>query len=220
MKNSGSIATPRARLVMVAAAGGLALVIGSATISQIDTVAAFTDSARAGGTFNLGDTIDIEASTEFSGEYSDHDSPDGALKFAPSVSLLPGETTYAGYYLRTTGISTAANVGMSPVTNVPESANGLWTHYVTYSARSTTVTGAATCDAAMFTGPATMNPVPLNASDPTDVAVDFGLAAESGSVEFVCFQFTLDANVIGDSSLNGQTASPIWTFIGEQVPTP
>lgn len=209
----------RRRRATLVAAGALGAVIALTMTSRSDTVASFTDSVTSGGAFNVDQTVDLEGSTTPDGGFSSHESVENALEFAPSITLLPGETTYSPLFLRTSALSSSALVTMGRAENAPTATNDLWSTYLTYGARAVPLPDnptSVTCDGSTFDRVGAVDLVPRGSDLGHEPAGDFTLEARAGSTTMVCFEFSLDSDVIAEPSLNGSTVSPVWTFTGVQ----
>lgn len=209
---------PRPPRGAIAAAGGLGLVLALAGVSQTETVAAFADSVWAGGTFNVTETVDLESSRERTQNYADHDNENALEVFSAPLSLFPGQTKYAHFYIRTTNSSAAATVLMSHADNAPTpgtAASSLWATYIKYGARAVGASADPACSAAFGSNSGTVL-VPSGAGLGATPTLPFDLQAAGESTIKVCFEFTLlNSAISANPSVNGAKVEPIWAFTGE-----
>lgn len=214
-----STSQPPPRRAALAAAGGLGLVLALAGVSQTETVAAFADSVWAGGTFNVAEIVDLESSRELAQEFADHDSENALEMFSTPLSLVPGQTEYAHFYIRTTDNSAAATVSMSSANNAPSSGtpgSALWATYIKYGARAVDASADPACSAVFGANPLGTVLVPSEAGLGTTPTVPFDLPAVGENTIKVCFEFSLlNSAVTANPSVNGATVEPTWTFTGE-----
>lgn len=221
VSSSGSPSRPRARRAAVAAAGGLGLVLALAGVSQTETVAAFADSVWAGGTFNVAEVVDLESSPELNGTFADHDSENALELFSTPLSLVPGQTKYAHFYIRTSGLSTAATVSMSSATNAPAASApeiALWATYIKYGALAVDANADPDCGTAFSANPQGTVLVQSGSGLGSAPSATFDLLATGENTIRVCFEFSLLGSAVTASpSVNGASIEPTWTFTGEAL---
>lgn len=231
----------RSRRVAVAAAGVSAVVVATAVIATpTETIAAFTDDVWAGAGFSaskFGVEISLINSDE---EYGDHPEGDplilkeeatgGGFTFDPPVKLIPGEVTYAGFYIRRTpGTEDHAKITMSPPSQGTGTSATLWSGYLTYSAHYAPLAGAGTtkCENMDLT-PRPQGWRDLHATttfanapgfNPTFTVGEGITTADDGDPLLVCFRFELDSGIVTLApSANGESVYPTWTFTADSVP--
>ena len=223
VSSSGSPSRPRARRAAVAAAGGLGLVLALAGVSQTETVAAFASSVWAGGTFNVAEVVDLESSPELNGTFADHDGENALEMFSTPLSLVPGQTKYAQFYIRTSSLSIDSTVSMSTASNAPTAGtpeSALWGTYIRYGARAVEANADPDCSTAFGASPQGTLLVQSGSGLGSVPAASFDLLATGDNTIKVCFEFSLrDSAVTASPSVNGASIEPMWTFTGE-APTP
>lgn len=183
------------RKVLAILAGGLVLGVGTAV-----TLAAWNDSEFANGTFTAG-AFNLQGSSagDVDASYSDHnvDKGDTAATLAFSVpvsNLAPGDSVYAGYWVRlAAGTTTAATLSANGVTaDAAASSNSDHLSYSIYQ-----LAPGATCNAASATGTPIATGATLDAqTGVTPVALTQGAnATTAGTAVQLCFKVTADANL-------------------------
>ncbi len=188
----------RVRAIM---AGGLVLGVGAAV-----TLAAWSDSEFAQGTFAVGD-FELLGSTD-GAVFAAHDnlpgSPPAELGFAINPeNIAPGEPVYAPFAIELSETSSyAASVGVSATSATPGLADSL-----TYSLVSTSDFG---CDAATFAAG-----TPLVADEPTvdsEAPAIFTLTATE-TPTYLCFAVTADQATLTP----GTSGTVLWEFPAEST---
>lgn len=183
-------------------AGALVLGVGSAV-----TIAAWTDSERASGTFTAS-VFGLEGSTDGS-SFSSHGTNESPAELSFDVTpdaLSPGTTVYALFSVRTTAEST--DDGTLLLKAEDDNGSGLG-QYLTYGVR--TVSGT-TCDASAFSdGDAVIDEgQPITASAPESRTQSVQAAA--GDQVNYCFAITLPAGTSDDAQ--GTTTNASWQIAG------
>lgn len=227
----------RSHRIKLAAAGmGLTLVASAVVATPTETIAAFTDNVWAGSWFIGTSTFGIESSLKYGEDYTSHPDDSSALEFGPSISLLPGQTEYAGLFIkRAPNTNDHALVHVSGPTQGTGTSNLLWesphlSFLAKYAPAATTGAENASdrCGPDIHTNPAfedlyTSGTFP---SPNPDTNASFTLGEPVGGLPngepyIVCFEFTLDDDVVtGPAAVNGQTIRPIWSFNAESVAQP
>lgn len=198
----------RNRRIKALLAGGLVFGVGATA-----TVAAWTDSETADGSFNAG-TFDIELSID--GQWTSTN--EMTFDTAP---MFPGSKVYAPVFVRTSPDTTIGG-DLTVKGNGIGSPNAMGNALV-YRAVTRTLTpeevGGFTCGAGSFTASATYafggasgtvglkSPI-TSANEPT-------LEAVGGSVQAYCFEVSLPNDASSDAQ--GLSASHTWTFDAESV---
>ena len=190
---------PRRRKVLALLAGGTVLGLGT-----VVTLAAWTDSEFATGTFTAG-TFDLEGAAGESGStpaFTQNETAPGApLVFSvDATNLSPGDTTSAPFAVRlATGTTFDASVLVSS-----EATTGALTG-LTY-----TLTQTASFDCASAVG-ATLVPAGTTLGTvPADTTFDLaqGAASSPGAPAYLCF--TVAA---GDDLVSAQTGTATWELL-------
>lgn len=203
----------RNRRIKAVLASGLVFGIGSAA-----TLAAWTDTEEASGTFEAG-TFNIEVAVDGSWSSSSE------MVFDAS-GMYPGSTVYAPVFVRTTPDTTMDGElsvsGAGATGNADGIAGSLEYRAVTESiAPGQEKTFSEGCTASAFEGSlrfvfgSTASHEPLLAGADGEGAQDLSMV--SGSIAAYCFEVTLPADT--PSSAQGTSAANIWTFDAESVPT-
>ena len=200
----------RGRRIKAILAGGLVFGVGA-----VGTVAAWTDSETADGSFNAG-TFDIELS--INGEWTSTN--EMTFDTAP---MFPGSKVYAPVFVRTspdTTIGGDLTVKGNGIGSPNAMANALVYRAVTRTITPEEVEGF-TCASGSFSASATYAfggasgavglkfPI-TSANEPT-------LEAVGGSVQAYCFEVSLPNDASSDAQ--GLSASHTWTFDAESVTT-
>ena len=198
----------RGRRIKAILAGGLVFGVGA-----VGTVAAWTDSETADGSFNAG-TFDIELS--INGEWTSTN--EMTFDTAP---MFPGSKVYAPVFVRTspdTTIGGDLTVKGNGIGSPNAMANALVYRAVTRTITPEEVEGF-TCASGSFSASATYAfggasgavglkfPI-TSANEPT-------LEAVGGSVQAYCFEVSLPNDASSDAQ--GLSASHTWTFDAESV---
>ncbi|WP_105566222.1 SipW-dependent-type signal peptide-containing protein [Microbacterium halophytorum] len=188
------------RRVRAILAGGIVLGVGAAS-----TLAAWTDQEHVTATIGAG-TFGIVGSADGT-SFTEHASSStaAALDFSVAASrLVPGQTVYAGFSVRTLSTSVAGVAGLSA-----DSGNGagLGTH-LRYGAR--TITGAV-CNATTFA--AGTEVVPTGSAMTVSSTTSQQLAASAGSTVRYCFAVTLPASAGNEAQ--GLTSTPRWVVAAQ-----
>lgn len=198
----------RGRRIKALLAGGLVFGVGATA-----TVAAWTDSETADGSFNAG-TFDIELSID--GEWTSTN--EMTFDTAP---MFPGSKVYAPVFVRTspdTTIGGDLTVKGNGIGSPNAMANALVYRAVTRTLTPEAV-GGFTCGAGDFTASATYafggasgtvglkSPI-TSGNEPT-------LEAVGGSIQAYCFEVSLPSDASSDAQ--GLAASHTWTFDAESV---
>lgn len=194
-RRSRSLALRRIRAVL---AGGLVLGIGAT-----GTLAAWTDPEQATATFTAG-VFGIQGSTNGGATWAEHPTTPAALTFsAPATAMLPGDTVYARFSVRTTSSSVAGRLQFTAGTG---NGTGLGA-YLTYGVA---VVPDTTCDAATFAAaPKIVQPgVPLTTGATATQTVP---AAGAGTVTY-CLAVTLPATT--GNAAQGAGLAANWTVTG------
>lgn len=200
-------------------AGGVVLGIGA-----VGTMAAWSGDAWVSATFSLADVVDIQSGAELTGTFEDHDSQNALEMFSSPLSLIPGQTDHAHFFIQTTSVSTAATVLMAPAGDTPApgtSESALWTSFIEYQTRVVDAAEHSDCSADVFDAtPQGEVLVPAGSGLDYTPTQTFDLLPRGDSTMMVCFQFTLRSSAAtADPSVNGTTIEPVWTFTGE-TPSP
>ena len=198
----------RGRRIKAILAGGLVFGVGATA-----TVAAWTDSETADGSFNAG-TFDIELSID--GEWT----TTNEMTF-DTAPMFPGSKVYAPVFVRTspdTTIGGDLTVKGNGIGSPNAMANALVYRAVTRTITPEEVEGF-TCASGSFSASATYAfggasgavglkfPI-TSANEPT-------LEAVGGSVQAYCFEVSLPNDASSDAQ--GLSASHTWTFDAESV---
>ncbi|PZE27911.1 acyl-CoA dehydrogenase [Curtobacterium sp. MCBD17_028] len=212
-------AARRTKFFAVAAGGALVLGgLGYTLASWTDTEWVFggtgTDDAPAVGTsqFEVEQSVTAPFVDAASATWTnDAAEPGGSMRFSmPSMSLSPGDTTYASVVLRTTSDSVAGDVALQHAIAAPDTAldQDLW-NALTVRVTATPQAGAA-CDATAFTGAADVIASGALGSAQDATGATQHLTAQSGSLEQYCFAVTLPTG--SPDSLQGLSVTPAWQF--------
>lgn len=194
-RRSRPLALRRIRAVL---AGGLVLGVGAT-----GTLAAWTDPEQATATFTAG-VFGIQGSTDGGATWADHPTTPAALTFsAPATAMLPGDTVYAAFSVRTTANSVAGRLQLTAGSGNGAGLGGSLRYGVA-------VVPDTTCGASTFAAATKIVAVGsvLTAGAPTTQAV---AAAGAGMVTY-CFAVTLPATTGNAAQGTGVTAS--WTITG------
>lgn len=192
----------RGRRIKAVLAGGLVFGVGATA-----TVAAWTDSEEASGSFEAGRfNIELRAGGEWNGT--------NEMTFNAG-NMYPGQKVYAPVSVRTTSntsIDGKLTVSAGGISNPNTFASAL-----TYRAVARSGSGV-TCNAGNFPGPGDIiigssGGVPLSSKPTVDSTQS--LKAASASVQDYCFEVTLASNA--PSSAQGLQASHTWTFTAEST---
>lgn len=190
-------------------AGGLVLGVGATA-----TLASWTDSENADGTFDAG-SFGVELSVDGSWGNTRE------MTFQAD-SMYPGATVYAAVFVRTTATTTIdgqLTVSGGGIGNPNSLAAALTYRTVT---RSITTDGIPTfaCDESAFSGGAEDifdgPPAGSELSVATSASVKQELAAAGASVQAYCFAVTLPEDA--SNGAQGQSAKHTWTFDAESTP--
>lgn len=222
MRKTGTKLQPRPRRVLIILTGILAVAVTLATISRSETVAAFTDNVWAGAGFSTG-SFGIESSlTNVPEDFDSHSDSPLVLNFDTPITLTPGQTSYAGFYVRRTpGTTEYADVTVSGPTGAGIPPAILWSSYLTFVAKvSPVATTGTTCSADMNQNPAWQPlynagtlAIPQPANDAKFTLGESSAEFQAGEPYMVCFEFALNANVVSDApQANGESVHPTWTF--------
>lgn len=210
--------------VIAIAAGCAVLGLGATA-----TLAAWTDTEWVfGGDGNGGagigtSSFSIQQSRDGGNTWDDQpDNPGGEIEFAPdALDLTPGDSVYAGVALRTAAGSDAGDVTLQSAVaaaGIPFSDAG----NLLFNALDVAIVTSATnfdCDEDAFApgSPATL----IGAGDlgVTGGAGPQTLAANSGSIQYYCFQILLPdpIPVVAPNTPEdymGRTVAPAWEFVG------
>jgi predicted ribosomally synthesized peptide with SipW-like signal peptide len=196
--------TTTQRKILAVLAGGLVLGVGAAV-----TLAAWSDSEFASGTFAAG-TFNLEGSTtSVSAGYDDHNADDGdavaSLQFqipAAASALSPGDVVYAPFWVRldatTSNDATLIPAGVTAGTGGNE-AN------LSYTVRA--IAPAATCDATAAGTLVASGDTLGELAGATSIPLTRGAAAgTAGEPVQLCFAVTAGDVTQGDS------ATATWEF--------
>lgn len=192
----------RGRRIKAILAGGLVFGVGATA-----TVAAWTDSEEASGSFEAG-RFNIELSTD--GQWT------GTNEMTFNAgNMYPGQKVYAPVSVRTTSntsLDGKLTISAGGISNPNTFASAL-----TYRAVARSTSGV-TCNAANFPGPGDIiigssGGVPLSSQPTVDSSQN--LEAASASVQDYCFEVTLANNA--PSSAQGLQANHTWTFTAEST---
>lgn len=192
----------RGRRIKAILAGGLVFGVGATA-----TVAAWTDSEEASGSFEAGRfNIELRAGGEWNGT--------NEMTFNAG-NMYPGQKVYAPVSVRTT--SNTSIDGKLTVSAGGISSPNAFASALTYRAVARSTSGVA-CDSKNFPGPGTFivggsGGVPL--SSELTAGSSQTLKAASASVQDYCFEVTLASNA--PSSAQGLKASHTWTFSAEST---
>lgn len=219
----------RRRKVLALAAGGSVLGIGLTF-----TLAAWTDTEWVFGANSAGDgpgigtsTFEVQQSTEapFDTFTDAETAPGGAVTFSPdALALSPGVSTYAQVALRTTSDSVAGTLELqtalaataAQVPGVNDPANALFN---VLDVRVATLSDTQiTCDATAFDASQPGVSIITDGSlASASASATQSLAAESGSIQFYCFDITLPESFTPGAGLEiddymGRTVAPMWQY--------
>lgn len=207
-RNSRALRNRRIKAVL---AGGLVFGIGSTA-----TLAAWTDTETASGTFEAGKfKIDLSVDKTWS------NSREMTFK---ATGMYPGSTVYAPAYVRTTADTTmkgqiqVAGNGVAGTSNTI--AGNLEYRAVTRSFPSAAEAFASACDASSFSGSSTFVFGGGTSKQPLRTSVTSSskqtVSSVAGSVQAYCFEVVLPTST--PSLAQGTSAAHTWTFNGESVP--
>lgn len=199
----------RSRKARAMLAGGLVLGVGAAI-----TLAAWSDSEFATGTFTAG-TFNLQGSTtSATAGFSDHASAGGAaaLTFtAPFSNLSPGQTVYSPFWVRLAANTTSpATLDLVSVTST-DTAPGTNSANLAYSVYA--IGATATCDATVTSG------TPVVMGSGTTLATNAAVAGATpslgngtpvsnpGTATQLCFVVTA-----GQGLVQGGSTSSTWQF--------
>ncbi|KAB1650464.1 acyl-CoA dehydrogenase [Pseudoclavibacter endophyticus] len=187
-----------------------AVVLG---IGAVSTLATWNDSEWVNGLFSTS-SFEVEQNTAAdigdAAWVKEESNPGGALRFtADAAALTPGDAAYAPLALRTAAGSDAATVTLQGAVPAAGTTPGteLW---AALDVRVTTSDAPFTCDADGITAGTEIASGKL-ASVAASTAPQ-SLAADSGSVQYYCFEIALPAELAGSEDVQGQTAQPAWEF--------
>lgn len=200
------------RRIKAILAGGLVFGVGAAA-----TVAAWTDTESAGGSFEAGTfKIDLAVDKEWSSARE--------MTFK-ATGMYPGSTVYAPAYVRTTsdttmkGQITVAGTGVAGGSNTI--AGNLVYRAVTKSFTTPAEAFASPCNASAFSGSPTYVFGTASSKQPMKAAATGRshqtVAPVSGSVQSYCFEVVLPAST--PNTAQGTNAVHKWTFDAESLPT-
>lgn len=189
----GWFAKTRALLV-----GALVLGVGGSL-----TLAAWTDTEHAGGTF-AASTFGIVGSTDGS-TFAEHPSGSPAvLSFATSPGAMsPGTTVYARFLIKTTAATNVA--GTISMSGATVTGTGLGT-YLRYGAR--TIPAASACDATSYAAGTSV--VASGSPLGTAGSAAQNVTAAGASAVSYCFAVTLPAGTA--NAAQGLNATANWVF--------
>ena len=189
----------RWRRVRALLASGLVLGVGSAI-----TLAAWNDSEHGTATFTAGE-FDIQGAEDGS-TFTDHPTQGDAATLVfnvPAVDMVPGQTVYAPFSVRTAPGSVA---GTAQLTADSGNGTGLG-QWLRYGVRSIDGT---TCDAASFAAGTVV--VPSESALTVDASSEQSLPADAGGQVNYCFAFTLPADT--PNAAQGAVLTAHWEFVG------
>ena len=197
--NDSNVKRLRWRRVRALLASGLVLGVGSAI-----TLAAWNDSEHGTATFTAGE-FDIQGAEDGS-TFTDHPTQGDAAALVfnvPAVDMVPGQTVYAPFSVRTAPGSVA---GTAQLTANSDNGDGLG-QWLRYGVRTTSGT---TCNEAAFN--AGTEVVPANSALAVGSAATQSLPADaSGQVNY-CFAITLPADT--PNAAQGAVLTAHWEFVG------
>ena len=192
----------RSRRIRAILAGGLVLGVGSAA-----TLAAWNDSEYGSATFTAG-RFDIVGALDGVTFAQHASSPGGTLAFsAPIGAMMPGNTTYALFSVKTASGSGAGSLRVTAGTPTGSLAAAL-----SYGVR--TVTGTM-CNATTYTSAGTAAQVVPDGSALSVSALPAtvqAVAANGASTVNYCFAVTLSTSA--DNTLQNASASQTWQIVG------
>ncbi|WP_271799293.1 hypothetical protein [Dietzia maris] len=197
---------------------GRALLAGGAVVGlgAVATLATWSEDIWVVSSFTT-TPVNLESSREPTGAFDDHESGNALEMFSAPLSLIPGQTKYAHFYLRTASDSMAATVVMGSAGNAPSPTGpetGLWNTYIKYGARA--VDGDPACSDAFDSTPLGTVLAPSGSGLAFAPSQAFGLQAASANTIKVCFEFALlSTAVTANPSVNGKSITPAWAFTGE-----
>lgn len=203
----------RNRRIKAVLASGLVFGIGSAA-----TVAAWTDTEEASGSFEAG-TFNLELAVDGSWSNTSEMNFDAA-------GMYPGSKVYAPVFVRTTPGTTMdgeLSVSSAGATGGETGIAGSLEYRAVTESIAPGQEGPFSdgCTASAFEGSlrfvfgSTASHEPLLAGADGEGAQDLSMV--SGSIAAYCFEVTLPADT--PSSAQGTSAANIWTFDAESVPT-
>ncbi|WP_025777050.1 SipW-dependent-type signal peptide-containing protein [Brevibacterium sp. VCM10] len=202
----------RGRRIKAILAGGLVFGVGAT-----DTVAAWTDSEEASGSFGAG-RFNIELSVD--GEWADT----SEAKFDVS-NMFPGQKTYLPVLVKTT--TTTTFDGNLTVTNdgATGDADGIVDHLLYRAVTKSDSDGYPEqfdCGESAFDGEATYvfgaqnaSGLRLNTTAAQNDISEVKVAGQAGPTRVYCFEVTLADDT--PSAAQGSSASNTWTFDAESV---
>ncbi|MGO2658590.1 SipW-dependent-type signal peptide-containing protein [Mycetocola reblochoni] len=195
---------PRVRAVL---AGGVVLTIGVGA-----TLASWTDSESARTTVTAG-RFGIEGSadgTTFT--QSSASTPTTVTLTTAATSMVPGQTVYGGFSVRTVAGSVAGEVTL-PSPAVTATGTTAVPLDAVYSSEVRTIPSGAACDAGTFAaGTTVIPPGPLGQAQDSAARP---LAADRQSPVHYCIAITLLSSA--DNAAQGAGASVVWTFSARSV---
>lgn len=203
----------RNRRIKAVLAGGLVFGIGSAA-----TVAAWTDTEEASGSFEAG-TFTIELAVDGSWSNSSE------MAFDAS-GMFPGSKVYAPVFVRTTSTTTMDGELAVSSGGATGGANGIAGSLEYRAVTKSLAPGEETtfsdgCTASAFDGSSAFVFGGASSNEPLIDGADGegtqNLSKVSGSIAAYCFEVTLPADT--PSGAQGTSAANIWTFDAESVPT-
>lgn len=165
-------------------AGGLVLGVGAST-----TLAAWNDSESVTGTVTAG-TFELQGSTDGS-TYASQDSPH-AVTFSPDAALLPGDSTYALFSVRTAPGSAGGQVTLEADAGNAEGLGAALDYGVA-------TVGGTTCDSETF-------------ASGGDGTAPQSLEGDAGSTVNYCLRLTLPDDAPND--VQGASVDPQWHATG------
>ncbi len=220
--------TLRRRRILAVVGGTAALGIGVGA-----TLAAWTDTEWVFGGDGTGgpgigtSAFNVEQNTSptvAAAAWTDEsDNPGGEIVFSLGASALtPGDSVYAAVALRTAADSIEGDLTLQPAVAAAgiavDDPGGLL--FAALDVRVATDDAAFTCDASAFTGAPTV--IADGSLATTGGASSQTLAAESGSVQYYCFEVTLPAGLTAPpggeiEDYMGRTIAPAWEFQAESA---
>lgn len=195
--HSRSRALRRVRAIL---ASGIVFGVGAAS-----TLAAWTDREHATATFSAG-SFGIEGATNGI-DYAEHADAAGAaaLDFTvAALELVPGQTVYAGFSVRTVAGSVAGTAQLS----ADDGNDAGLGAFLRYGVRTI---GETNCDATTFAAGSEV--VPTGSAPTTNSSTTQELAAAAGSIVTYCFAVTLPDSTGNEAQ--GQEAVPRWVVTAQ-----
>lgn len=195
----------RGRRIRVVLAAGLVFGIGA-----VATLAAWTDSENATGSFGAS-VFDTQSASAGSPTYTSQVSAPGASLSFAATAMSPGTSFYTWLNVRTTPATTVA--GTVELTSIANNGGGLVGALQYRAVRMTAPSPTSTCDATAFTG----TPVFIAGSAGTYSAVTqvpaspvASTVAAAGAAIGYCFEVRIAP--ASANSYQGTTATVTWTF--------